>query len=99
MAIIIAECATAHGGDLGLAEEMISAAAAAGADYVKFQTYDLDKLNPDDPQAEWLRKAHLTRKAHERLMDVAQSHNLKFLSTPFDAGSLTMLRKLGLREF
>lgn len=96
---LIAELATSHGGDVDLAAEMIRAAADAGADYAKIQTYDLAKLNPSDPQRDWLVKAHLDKAAHERLMAVCQQVGVQFLSTPFDAGSLALLRELGLKTF
>ena len=97
--ILIAELSTNHGGDVELAADMIRAAADAGATYAKIQTYDLAKLNPADPQADWLRQAHLDRAAHERLMAVAQKAGIGFLSTPFDVGSLALLRGLGLTAF
>ena len=37
--LIIAEAGVNHNGDLGLAIDLINAAADAGADYVKFQTF------------------------------------------------------------
>jgi sialic acid synthase SpsE len=37
--IIIAEAGVNHNGDMELAKELIDAAAQAGADYVKFQTF------------------------------------------------------------
>ena len=99
MAILIAECATTHGGDLQIAEDLIHAARDAGADYAKFQSYSLAKLNPADPQADWLRQAHLDRAAHERLIACCDKAGVKFLSTPFDAESLQMLRELGRTTF
>jgi N,N'-diacetyllegionaminate synthase len=96
---IIAELATAHGGDIGIACEMIHAAAEAGADTVKVQSYSLDRLNPSDPQAEWLRKAHLDQAAHRTLIECAKAAKVQFLSTPFDPDALTMLRSLGLTRF
>jgi N,N'-diacetyllegionaminate synthase len=96
---IIAELATAHGGDLVLACEMIHAAAEAGADTVKLQTYSLARLNPADPQAEWLRKAHLSQESHQVLIECCKDAKVQFLSTPFDPESLTMLRELGLHRF
>lgn len=97
---IICEMSTNHGGDLELACDMVRAAAESGADYAKFQTYDIEKrLNPKDPQAAWLRQAHLDRSAHEQLMQTAEEAGICFLSTPFDADSLQMLRELGLRTF
>jgi N,N'-diacetyllegionaminate synthase len=96
---LIAEIATSHGGDVDLACDMIAAARDAGADTVKFQTYSLERLNPTDPQAEWLKQAHLDKAAHERLFEHATNCGLFFLSTPFDYASLQMLRDLGLTRF
>ena len=42
--IIIAEAGINHNGDIKMALKMIDAAAAAGADYIKFQTYKTEKL-------------------------------------------------------
>jgi N,N'-diacetyllegionaminate synthase len=96
---LIAELATGHGGDLALAKDLISAAADAGCDYAKVQTYSLEKLNPHDAQAGWLTQAHLTRADHEALMAHCATRGIEFLSTPFDADSLRMLRGLGLKTF
>jgi N-acetylneuraminate synthase/N,N'-diacetyllegionaminate synthase len=42
-AIIIAEAGVNHNGDMPLAKELIDAAAEAGADYVKFQSFKAEK--------------------------------------------------------
>ena len=42
--LIIAEAGVNHNGDPALARELIVAAADAGADAVKFQTFKADKL-------------------------------------------------------
>ena len=99
MTEFIAECATAHGGDLDIAADLVRAAADSGATWVKFQTYDLAKLNPADPQAAWLKQAHLDKADHELLMALCEQVGIRFLSTPFDAGSLQLLRDLGLTTF
>lgn len=96
---IIAELATNHGGDVGLAEEMVCLAAEAGADYVKTQAYTLARLNQNDAQAEWLRQSHLDAKAHQRLMRAAERAGAKYLVTPFDADALKMLKGLGQSTF
>lgn len=99
MTTIICELSTNHGGDVALAEDMIRAAADSGATYAKTQAYSLAKLNPRDPQKDWLTQAHLDQKAHERLLAVCQQVGIQYLSTPFDADSLRMLRELGLKTF
>lgn len=99
MTTIIAEISTNHGGDVDLACDMVKAAADAGADYAKIQSYSLERLNPTDPQRDWLTQAHLDEAAHERIFQACRDAGIKPLSTPFDADSLQMLRRLGLREF
>jgi N,N'-diacetyllegionaminate synthase len=42
--LIIAEAGVNHNGDLSLAKQLIDAAAEAGADYVKFQTFKTENL-------------------------------------------------------
>jgi N,N'-diacetyllegionaminate synthase len=42
--IIIAEAGVNHNGDINLAKKLINVAAAAGVDYVKFQTFKAEKL-------------------------------------------------------
>ena len=96
---LVAELATAHGGDLQLAEDMISAACDAGADLVKLQSYSVSRLNPADPQRDWLTKSHLDEAATERLLNHGRKIGIEVFSTPFDPDSLAMLRKLGLKRF
>ena len=42
--IIIAEAGVNHNGNIYLAKKLIDVASKAGADYVKFQTFDVDHL-------------------------------------------------------
>ena len=41
--LIIAEAGVNHNGDINLAKRLIDTAAAAGADFVKFQTFKADR--------------------------------------------------------
>lgn len=97
--VLVAELASSHGGNVALAEDMIKAAADAGADLVKAQTYSLARLRRSDPQYDWLVQSALDKSAHCKLMDVAARCGIEFFSTPFCADSLAMLRELGLRRF
>lgn len=52
--LIIAEAGVNHNGDMSIAKQLIDAAAEAGADYVKFQTFKTEKLvSPDAKRAEY----------------------------------------------
>ena len=42
--IIIAEAGVNHNGKIDLAKKLIKAAARSGADYIKFQTYNTEKM-------------------------------------------------------
>ena len=61
----IAEIGWNHMGDMVLAKEMISAAADAGADYAKFQTWSVSRLKhgpwDDDGRREIYIKADLKK--------------------------------------
>jgi N-acetylneuraminate synthase len=100
-----------HNGDLAVARELVAAAAAAGADLVKFQSfiatesisagavkadYQRHATDPDETQAEMVRRLELSRSDHEALIADCRSHGIGFLSTAFDPASFDMLVELGL---
>lgn len=104
--LIIAEAGVNHDGDLATALALVDAAAAAGADVVKFQTFRADKLasrhaakaeyqkretGADETQAAMLRRLELDEAAHEKLIARCAARAIAFLSSPFDPGSLDLL--------
>lgn len=112
--LIIAEAGVNHNGDLGLARQLIDAAAAAGADMVKFQTFTADNLvtrsadkaqyqrdgsAPDESQHAMLARLELTRAMHDELIAHCRERNIEFFSTAFDGDSLALLSELGLTTF
>jgi len=113
--LIIAEAGVNHNGDILLAKKLIDAAAEAGVDYVKFQTFTAKRLvskeavkadyqnqntgNTVESQFKMLQKLELSEADHYELMDHAQKKNIKFFSTAFDLESLEFLKKLGLNLF
>ena len=92
---IIAELASNHGGDLALACDLISAAADAGADWVKVQAYRPECLRLGDPQRDWLTQSALTPNGLEQLKAHADSRGVKFLASVFDRHSAWHVRSLG----
>jgi len=112
--LIIAEAGVNHNGDLALAKQLVIAAAEAGADLVKFQTFSADRLvTHDAPKAEYqaqnagnsqsqfamLKKLELSPQMHQDLLDYCRLKNIDFFSTGFDIESLDYLASLGLDRF
>ncbi len=111
---IIAEAGVNHNGCLELAKQLIDAATAAGADAVKFQTFQADKLvSKDAPKASYqqqttgsgetqyqmIKKLELDASAHRELIQHCQEAGILFLSTPFDLESIDLLLSLGMELF
>ena len=111
---IIAEAGVNHNGDLATAEALIDAAAEAGADYVKFQTFKASETvtvsagkaeyqkktsGAGESQFEMIRKLELDEAAHERLIAHCQRRGVRFLSTAFDLDSVDLLTRLGIDLF
>lgn len=113
--IIIAEAGVNHNGDFDLAKKLIDAAANANADYVKFQTFKADKIvskaakkadyqiknlnDNDDSQYSMLKKLEMPDEWHYKLLEYANSKNIKFLSTGFDIESIDFLDNLGIQIY
>ncbi len=102
---MIAEIGANHNRDMGVATELIDAAAAAGADAVKFQTYSgeriysrktpsFDYLQTDEPPAELLERISLPREWQAPLADHAASRGVQFFSSPFDHEAVAELAAL-----
>jgi sialic acid synthase SpsE len=100
--VIIAEIGTAHGGSIQKAEQLITAAAGAGADAVKFQWVYADEiLHPDTgfvnlpggniPLYQRFRQLEVGKAFFEHVQDFARSQKVKFICSPFGLKSLTEL--------
>jgi N,N'-diacetyllegionaminate synthase len=111
---VIAEAGVNHNGDIDLAHQLVDAAAGAGADAVKFQTFRADKLaHEKTPKAEYqvkntrsaesqyamLKKLQLPLKDYRRLYACCLKKGIEFMSTPFDEESADMLDRLGMCKF
>lgn len=111
---IIAEAGVNHNGDLDLARRLVRAAARAGADAVKFQTFQAEQLvSVDAPKAKYqlattdaeesqlamLKRLELSPDAHAELKSLSERLGICFLSSPFDETSADYLEELGVAAF
>jgi N,N'-diacetyllegionaminate synthase len=112
--LIIAEAGVNHDGNLDKAKQLIDVAADAGADLVKFQTFNARRLvtdsapkadyqnrttNEAQSQYEMLRQLELSPEMHVALITHCQDRGVGFFSTGFDLQSIDYLVSLGLERF
>ncbi len=112
--LIIAEAGVNHNGDIVLAKQLVDAAANAGADIVKFQTFNADRLatqqakkadyqiansSNKETQYQMLSRLELSESMHHELIKHCNKRNIEFLSTGFDIESIDFLVSLDVRLF
>jgi N,N'-diacetyllegionaminate synthase len=93
---IVAEIGNNHEGSLDVARRLVEAAARAGVDAVKFQTFRTRFFTSgrDRARFERLSSFELSEDAFRELAGLARSLGLGFLSTPLDLGSARFLEPL-----
>lgn len=109
--IIIAEAGVNHNGDLNLAFKLVDAAADAGADYIKFQTfitelivdksakraeYQIANSIDDISQYEMIKKLELSFEDFHKINNYCKKRNIKFLTTVADFVSLKKIDDFNL---
>jgi N,N'-diacetyllegionaminate synthase len=94
--LIVAEIGNNHEGNFEVACRMLEAAADAGVDAVKFQTFQtrLFTSNADPARFERLSKFELTQPQFAKLAELAQSRGIIFFSTPLDLESAKFLASI-----
>lgn len=103
---IIAEAGVNHNGSAEMALELVDAAATAGADAVKFQTfsarklvsrlalkagYQIENTGDSESQLQMLEKLELDPGTHLQLARYCKTRGIEFMSTAFDEESLDFL--------
>ena len=105
---IVAEAGINHNGDVALASELVEAAAAAGADAIKFQTHFPEhEMLRDGATASYvgeslfdlLTRTAISRDDHFTLRDLAARRGIMFLSTPFSREAADFLETVGVPAF
>lgn len=108
--VVIAEAGVNHNGDLALAKQLVEAAATAGADAVKFQTFTAADLSTaaapkaayqtsndgTGSQRDMLARLELNPAQHKELAAYCRECGIAFLSTAFGLTELELLLELGI---
>lgn len=108
--VVIAEAGVNHNGDLALAKQLVEAAAVAGANAVKFQTFTAADLataaapkatyqksnDGAGSQRDMLERLELSPSEHHELASHCRQCGIAFLSTAFGLSELQLLLELGI---
>ena len=109
---VIAEIGVNHNGKLDLALKLVEAAAAAGAQAAKFQTFKADAVTARNTstvayqseragaqdQHSMLKDLEFGEEDHRKIAARCSELGIEFMSTAFDAASLDMLCDIGIRR-
>ena len=111
---IIAEAGVNHNGSFELAKQLVDKAVWAGADCIKFQTFNSKNLvsknaqkaeyqkkttDSSETQLDMLKKLELSKEEFVELRDYCNQKEIMFLSSPFDLESIDFLASIGVRTW
>ena len=91
---IIAEAGSNHNGSIRTAKQLISEAAKAGADAIKFQLFRAEKLSSQRNMQKILHIYEFKREWLSILDDYARSKGIIMFATPFDEEAVSLLKKI-----
>ena len=112
--LIIAEIGVNHNGKLEFAKKLMLKAKKSGADFVKFQSFNVNELVKNNAalasyqkrnlkkninQYQMLKKYEIGDDFHKSLIKFSKKINIKFLTSPFDILSIKYLRKFNLSHY
>ena len=94
--LVVAEAGVNHNGNLNLAKQLTFEAKRVGADAIKFQTFNAERLvsglaksvkyqrtsTGESYQLPMLKRLELSARDHEELRDYCEEQEIIFLSTP-----------------
>ncbi len=99
---LIAEIGWNHMGSIKLAEKMIVEASKAGADYAKFQTWQVKNLKngpwDKDGRRQIYEKAELSKDDYKILSKICKKNKIKFLTSLFNHEDYELINSLNLKE-
>jgi len=113
-AFIIAEAGVNHNGDLDLALKLVEEAKECGADCVKFQTFEAERVVTKDAikaeyqlkttettesQFDMLKKLELPKNAYQEIIKCCKDNDIIFMSTPYSVEDVDFLYNLGVPAF
>jgi len=113
-AVFIAEIGINHNGDVNTALDLVDSAAGIGADAVKFQTFNPEKMYSEftsslieggsesarsRKEIDFFAKLTLSADDYRVIADRCALRGVEFFSSPFDAGSVDLLESLGVRLY
>lgn len=111
---VIAEAGVNHNGNFDTACQLIKEAAAAGADCIKFQTFQAERIvSPTSPkpsyqirntgieesQYKMLKRLEMPQAWYKPLKQLCEKENIIFLSTPYDVEDIYFLESLDVLAY
>lgn len=106
---IIAEIGSVHDGSIGNALKAVEAAAACGADVVKFQTHiaeaetladaPMPSYFKGEPRADYFRRTAFSLTQWKQIAQHCLEHGARFLSSPFSLEAVDLLEEVGVELY
>lgn len=104
--MIIAECGINHFGNMEIARELIRQAKLSGADYAKFQLYDVDRVFPNKRIMarginwyESVKPTQLTKEEAKMLFDYGNEMGIEVFFSVFDAERIKWCEEIGVKRY